>query len=94
MLRQLPIPAFVLDLIALVFGNCVVCFGEYWFQQHDIGIPMGIEPALDVVSWPWPTSRTTAACLTASVNRLGDIRPLNQRAHGASGRATRSCTSS
>ena len=49
MLRQLPIPAFVLDLLELVFDNCIVRFAEHWFQQHD-GFPMGIEPAPDVAN--------------------------------------------
>lgn len=49
LLRQLPIPAFVLDLLTLVFENCIVRFAELWFEQHD-GFPMGIEPAPDVAN--------------------------------------------
>lgn len=49
LLRQLPIPAFVLDLLWLVFNNCIVRFAELWFEQHD-GFPMGIEPAPDVAN--------------------------------------------
>lgn len=49
MLRELPIAAFVLHLLELVFDNCIVRFAEYWYQQHD-GFPMGIEPAPDVAN--------------------------------------------
>lgn len=49
LLRLLPIPSVVLDLLCLVFEFCIVRFASKWFRQHD-GFPMGIEPAPDVAN--------------------------------------------
>jgi len=49
LLRALPIPAVVLDLLELIFDYCVVRFDEYYYQQID-GFPMGISPAPDVAN--------------------------------------------
>jgi hypothetical protein len=49
LLRDLPIPAVVLELLELVFHYCIVRFDDKCFQQID-GFPMGISPAPDVAN--------------------------------------------
>ena len=49
LLRTLPIPSVVIDLLALVFEFCIIQFDTEHYQQID-GFPMGISPAPDVAN--------------------------------------------
>lgn len=49
LLRELPIPSIVLQLLQLVFDYSIVRYADDYYQQID-GFPMGISPAPDVAN--------------------------------------------
>lgn len=49
MLRTLPIPPLVFDMLFLLFEYCIVRYAELYFLQHD-GFPMGANPAPNIAN--------------------------------------------